>query len=150
MGFLSIPRASLPSSYFGVPLFFGSPKHGLFDKILDSIKSRLAGWKLKFLSFAGRLALIKHVLSLIPLHISLAIPIPRKTCLLIERLMRNFLWLASPDRTKSNYVKREKICLSKKEGGLGLRRMKEFNEACLLKLGWAVASVGCLVLCYVF
>ena len=38
-------------------------------------------------------------------------------------------------------MKREKICLSKKEGGLGLRRMKEFNEACLLKLGWAAASV---------
>ena len=138
--FLSIPKASLPSSHLGVPVFLGSSKHGLFDKILDSIRSRLAGWKLKFLSFAGRLTLVKHVLSSIPLHITLAIPIPKKTCLLIERLMRNFLWSTSPDRTKRNFVNWETVCLPKKEGGLGLQKMKDFNQACLLKLGWAATS----------
>lgn len=56
-------------------------------------------------------------------------------CLSIERLIRNFLWSAFPDKSKSNFVKWEIVCLPKNEGGLGLRRVKEFHEACKVKLG---------------
>lgn len=35
----------------------------------------------------------------------------------------------------------EVLCLPKFEGGLGLRKVKEFNEACLLKLGWSAISL---------
>lgn len=73
-GLLSIPQATLPSVYLDVPLFFGSPRHNFLNKILDSIRSRLAGWKMKCLSFARRLIVVKHVLFSIPLHFSLAIP----------------------------------------------------------------------------
>ena len=95
---------------------------------------------MKCLSFVGRLILVKHVLSSIPLHISLAIPVPRKTSFLIESLMRNFLWFASSEKQRSNLVNWDLVCLPKTEGGLGLRRVKEFNEACLFKLGWSAAS----------
>ena len=78
---LPITRASIPSVYLGVPLFFGSSKHSHFNQLLDSIRARLDGWKAKCLSFVGRLIMVKHVLSSIPLHISLVIPIPSKTSL---------------------------------------------------------------------
>ena len=84
--------------------------------------------------------MIKHVLSSIPLHISLVIPIPNKTSLQIERLMRNFLWSSSSDKKRSNLVKWGLPCVRKNEGGLGLCRVKEFNDACLLKLGWTAAT----------
>lgn len=143
-GLLSIPQVTPPLIYLGVPFFFGSPRHRFFNRILGSIKARLTGWKLRCLSFAGRLNLVKHVLSSIPLHISLAIPIPSKTCLSIERLKRNFLWSGSSETTRSNLVKWETTCLPKPEGGLGLRRIKEFNEASLLKLGWSAATADSL------
>ena len=38
----------------------------------------------------------------------------------------------------------EKVCVPKAEGGLGLRRVKEFNNACLLKLGWSAATTDSL------
>ena len=107
---------------------------------MDSIRVGLDGWKAKCLSFAGRLILVKHVLSSIPLHISLVISIPSKTYLQIERLMRNFLWSSSSEKKRSNLVNWEKVCVPKAEGGLGLRRGKEFNNACLLKLGWVAAT----------
>ena len=88
---IPIPQSSLPSVYLRVPLFFGGSRHVFFIKMLDSIRSRLVGWKSKCLSFAGRLIMVKHVLPSTYLHISLVIPIPSKTCLQIERLLRNFL-----------------------------------------------------------
>lgn len=101
---LSIPLATLPSTYLGVPLFYGSPRHRFFTKILDCFRSRLARWKLRCLSFASHLTLVKHVLSSIRLHISMVIPIPSKTCLSLERLMRNFLWSASSDNSRNHLV----------------------------------------------
>ena len=41
-------------------------------------------------------------------------------------------------------VKWVQVCLSKVEGGLGLWRVKEFNEACLLKMGWLAATFDTL------
>ena len=88
--------------------------------------------------------MVKHVLSSIPLHISLVLPIPSRTCLQIEKLIRNFLWSSSSDKKSSNIVKWDQACLPKVEGGLGLRRVKEFNEACLLKMGWSAATFDSL------
>ena len=87
---------------------------------MDSISSRLFGWKAKCLSFVGRLTLVKHVLSTIPIHISLVLPLPSGTSLLLERLMRNFLWSSNPEKQGTNFIRREKVCLPKPEGGLGL------------------------------
>lgn len=140
-GLIPITRASsLPFVYLGVPLFFGTSKHYHFNKILDAFRSRLDGWKAKSLSFVGRLILIKHVLSSIPLHASLVIPFPTRTCMQIEKIMRNFLWSSSAEYKRKNLVKWDQVCVPKAEGGLGLRRIKEFNEACLMKLAWSAAT----------
>ncbi|XXG42272.1 hypothetical protein AAC387_Pa01g2591 [Persea americana] len=95
-GLLQINPATLPSVYVGVPLFFGSARHGYFNKIMDFFSLRVSGWKAKCFSFAGRLILVKHVLSSIPIHISLVLPLHSRTRLLLERLMRNFIWSFNP------------------------------------------------------
>ena len=141
---LKIHQASLPSVRLGVPLFLGYARHAHFSKILGSIRRKLAGWKTNCLSFVGRLTLVKHILCSTPLHISLVTSLPSKTCSQIERLLRNFLWSADSIKSRSNFVRWEKICLPKSEGGLGLRRMKDLNEACLLKLAWSVSTESSL------
>lgn len=92
-------------------------------------------FKLTCLSSARRLTLAKYVLFSIPFHISLVIPIPRKSCLFIERLMRNFLWSAFPDSTKINLVNWETICLLRKREGLACRGSR--NSTKLACLTWA-------------
>lgn len=143
-GLLQINLASQPSVYLRVPIFFGSARHIYFNKILDSIRSRLAGWKTKCLSFTCRLTPVSHVLSFVPLHISFVLALPSNTCLLIEWPMRNILWSAYLNKLRSNLVRWETVCLPKAEGGLGLRMINEFNEACSLNLAWSTIKADSL------
>lgn len=59
--------------------------------------------------------------------------------ILIEKLMR-FLWLAEKNRTRTNCVRWSLVCLPKEKRGLGIRSVKEVNDACVLKLGWAAST----------
>lgn len=47
-----------PFIYLGVPIFIGKPKAKYFDSLADNIKLKLATWKAKMLSMAGRLLLV--------------------------------------------------------------------------------------------
>ncbi|KAJ8628196.1 hypothetical protein MRB53_021503 [Persea americana] len=48
--------------------------------------------------------------------------------------MRNFLWSGSGQSTKINYVYWNLVSLPKSEGGLGIRKISEVNDACLSSL----------------
>eukprot|EP00268_Persea_americana_P065905 TRINITY_DN8878_c0_g2_i2.p1 TRINITY_DN8878_c0_g2~~TRINITY_DN8878_c0_g2_i2.p1 ORF type:complete len:120 (-),score=17.54 TRINITY_DN8878_c0_g2_i2:563-922(-) len=63
-------------------------------------------------------------------------PLPKSTIKAMESLCRKFLWSSSDQKTQSNLIAWDTICLPKYEGGLSLRRMAEVNEACSLKLAW--------------
>lgn len=100
---------------------------------MDHLRAKLIGWKIKTFSYAIRLILVEHVLSAILIHISLYIPTPKKTCLLLEKIIENFLCLAKETKSKSNFVHWDKVCLPKVEGGLGIRRVKDLMlRACLI------------------
>ena len=101
---LAIPQSHLPSTYLGIPLFLVSPRHNLM-KVLNVLRSRLYGKKMKSLSFAGRLILVRNVLASICLHISQAIPILVRTCLQIKKTMRKFLWSSNSTPSKRHLVK---------------------------------------------
>lgn len=136
---LGIPLANLPSKYLRAPLFMGSPKKSYVNFITDTIRKKLAERKKKkknLISFAGRLMiLVKHVLASNPLHVRWFF-LCQVECEEIERILSNFLWSACEERTKRHCISWHVVCLPKNEGGLGLRRLKELNDACLLKLGW--------------
>ena len=85
--------------------------------------------------FVGRLVLVRHVFSSMPIHLALSIPIPIKVFHSIKKLFRNFFWSANPTQTKKNLINWKVVCLPKEEGDLGLRRVKEMNEAYMLRLG---------------
>lgn len=53
--------------------------------------------------------------------------------------MRNFLWSGEQSRSKRSQIRWDAVCLPTKEGGLGIRRMHQQNEAAFIKLGWIVA-----------
>lgn len=55
-----------------------------FQYLVDAINKKLVGWKNKFLSPGGRLILIKHVLSAIPIHVMLCLLCNPRRALLIS------------------------------------------------------------------
>jgi hypothetical protein len=61
-------RGTIPFVYLGLPIG-GDPRKLCFWKpVVDRIVSRLSLWNNKFLSFGGRLVLLKSVLSSIPVY----------------------------------------------------------------------------------
>lgn len=83
-------QGSFPFTYLGVSVDSVRRWVRHFQHIIDHIAERAKGWQSKLMSDAGRLVLIKHVLSSIPMHILSATSIP-KTCLKkIESILGNF------------------------------------------------------------
>ncbi|KAF7824026.1 reverse transcriptase [Senna tora] len=71
-------------------------------------------------------------------YYSQGLPIPKLICLEIDRIHRDFLWGSSSNRIKIHFVGWEKIFQSKDNGGLGLTKAFERNNAFLAKLLWRV------------
>ena len=115
-----------------------------FSPLIGSIYAKLLAWKENSISFAGCLILIKYVLSSIPIHNTVVLPIPASTCNEIERLIRNFLWSGNASSLKLNYVNWATMCLPKIEGGLGIRKIADINNAYFIKLGWQASNENSL------
>ncbi|XP_020243360.1 uncharacterized protein LOC109821594 [Asparagus officinalis] len=94
-------RGLFPMTYLGVPIGPGQRKAAPFLPLVDRIKVCLQGWQGKLLSQAGRLILIKHVLSSMPIHLLSAISIPKSVLSKIESLFANFFWGSSEFATKN-------------------------------------------------
>ena len=69
---LGIDREGGVEKYLGLPEHFGRRKKDLFTSIVDRIRQKAVSWATKKLSGAGKLVLLKNVLSAIPTH---AIPV---------------------------------------------------------------------------
>ncbi|PNX66845.1 ribonuclease H, partial [Trifolium pratense] len=49
--------------YLGLPIGSDPRRLGFWELVLDRLKNRLSGWRIRFLSFGGRLVLLKSVLT---------------------------------------------------------------------------------------
>lgn len=83
---------SFPFVYLGAPLYKGRCKAKYFDPLLQMISNKLAGWKANFISFAGKITLLKSVLASIPIHTLSCMAVPKSIIQRAENLMKAFLW----------------------------------------------------------
>ncbi|VFQ69608.1 unnamed protein product [Cuscuta campestris] len=94
----------------------------------------------KKLNQMGRLILIKHVLSSIPLHLMAAQRIPKSILKSLNRLMANYFWGINEEGPKYHWRKWEKLCFPFEEGGLGLRNLLNSQDAAYIDLWWKVVT----------
>jgi hypothetical protein len=109
--------------YLGVPLNGRAPKRVDFQYLITHMQNKLAAWKAKNLSFAGRVTLAKSVMEAIPIYPMMTTNIPQLVLHEIQRLQRSFIWGDSSEGRKYHAVKWHVITQPKNLGGLGLRRM---------------------------
>lgn len=76
--------------YLGCKLFKGRKKTSYFQFIVNKFITKVIGWKKKLLSQRGRLILIKHILSSIPVHVFAAIELSKRILRQLERIMYDF------------------------------------------------------------
>lgn len=123
----------IPFLYLGLPIGGNPRRLSFWEPVVHRIKSRLSGWNSRFLSFGGRLILLKAVLTSLPVYALSFFKAPSGIISSIESLLNKFFWGGCEDRSKITWINWKTVCSKKESGGLGVRRMKEFNIALLDK-----------------
>ncbi|KAL5815317.1 hypothetical protein ACOSQ3_026106 [Xanthoceras sorbifolium] len=59
-------------------------------------------------------------------------------CNKLDNINRNFLWGSKEHKSIVHLVKWDRVCLPKCKGGLGIKKMKDMNQALLAKAGWRI------------
>lgn len=88
-------------TYLGFPLTDKKPTKNQTSNICRKIKSKLASWKAKYLSKAGRLVLIKSSLSAIASYSMQVLYLPQKTLQNIDQICANFMWDSDPQKKRT-------------------------------------------------
>ena len=92
---------------------------------------RVAGWKGKLLSSAGKLTLLKSCLSSIPIYLLSVIKFPKWAVESINSQIANFLWHDSDGKYKYHLSNWQSLTLKKEHGGWGIPNIGNMN-LCLL------------------
>lgn len=62
-------KGKFPMKYLGVLIISGRLFARHLKVLVNRVRDKICGWKMKFLSNGGRLILLRHVLSSMPIHL---------------------------------------------------------------------------------
>lgn len=131
---VEIAQGSLPVRYLGVLLSSRMMKKANFQLFLDKVTTRFRSWTVNHLSYAGRLVLVKVVIySIITfgrqfLSCQGTVWMRWSACVMVSYGKGTLL---SARGAKVYWVS---VCTPKICGGLGLKRIAEWNQVLALKL----------------
>ena len=122
--------------YLDMPLIFEKLSYDDCVPLIEKITARINSWTVRHLSFSGRLQLIQSVLNSIQLLWSSISILPKKVVKAIEQRFNQFLWKGQEGGRGGFKVSWEQVCFPKQEGGLGLKRVEDWNRAAVMKHIW--------------
>jgi len=137
---LGINKTNNLGKYLGFPFKHKGRNRNEFQSVVDKVHAKLAGWKTKCLSPAGRLVLIKAFVTHITEYTMQCCKLPTKVCDRVDELTRDFLWGSTEEKRKLHLVRWDKVIAPTNLGGLGIFQTKARNSAILAKLCWRIAS----------
>ena len=137
---LGIEKEGGVGKYLGLPEHFGRRKRDLFSSIIDRIKQKARSWSNRHLSPAGKLTMLKSVLSPIPSYSMTCFKLPLSLCDRIQSALTRFWWDSPDGQRKTLWVAWSKMILPKDQGGLEIKDIECFNDAYLAKIGWRILN----------
>lgn len=120
-----------PIKYLGLPLHFDKLRREDLQPLVDSLLSRMAGWRGKLLSSEARRLLIQTVLASIPVYMLSFFKFPKWALKLINTQLTNCLWSDEDGNRKIHLANWPSVCMKKEFGGLGIPNLQDLN-LCLL------------------
>jgi hypothetical protein len=87
----SCPVGSLPIKYLGVPLHFEKLMREDIQPLIDNILKRMARWRGKLLSYAGKLVLVRSCLVSIPVYLLSFVKFPKWAIKILHTHLANCL-----------------------------------------------------------
>lgn len=86
--------------YLGLSIGGDPRKLAFWDPVVSTIKSRLSGWQSRFLSFEGRLVLLKSVLTSLPVYALSFFKVLSGIISIFESIFTKKIWGGSEDNRK--------------------------------------------------
>lgn len=139
---LGFNEGNLPVKYLGVPLITTKLRYTDCQILIDRITSRTKSWANKYLSYAGRVQLVKSVLFSMQTYWSSIFILPKKVLKEVESILRAFFWTGPDLKHSGAKVSWEHLCSPRKEGGLGFKSLQVWNKAAMAKHIWYLVSGG--------
>lgn len=90
--------------YLGLPLTLGENKASLWNEAIIKIKTKIVAWGRQWLNYAGKLTLIKSILSSLPIYQASFLLAPKTITDHISQLLRNFLWQGGEGNQKKFHL----------------------------------------------
>lgn len=84
--------AEFPCKYLGLPLSIRRLTKTDMQPYIDKTADMLPGWKAAHMATSGCLVLVKAVLTAIPIHLLLALDLPKWFIKAVDKWRRSFLW----------------------------------------------------------
>lgn len=125
-----------PTKYLGLPLKPGRISQATLQPFLEQITTKLHSWTVQYLSFAGKIKFITSVIYGKVNFWSSVFVLPKSFYAKIDSLCAAFLWKNKTGNARGARVAWSDICKPKKEGGLGIRLLEEFEMVFRLKHVW--------------
>ncbi|XP_068466646.1 uncharacterized protein [Phaseolus vulgaris] len=106
---LNCATMKTPFKYLGMLVGGNHRRSKFWEEVVKRVRRRLGKWKGKFISMAGRLCLIKSVLSALSLFYMSLYKMPVTVANEIVRLQRNFLWGWGPEGRRIVWASWDKV-----------------------------------------
>ena len=104
--------------------------------IVKKFNKKMSSWKAKTLSIGGRLTIVSNIMGGIPNYWLSMFPIPKAVANNLESLRRDFFWGPKEEGKPISWVRWNKACLKRKNGGLGIIGIEDMNVSLLAKWVW--------------
>ncbi|KAL2232502.1 UNVERIFIED_CONTAM: hypothetical protein Sindi_1430200 [Sesamum indicum] len=132
LAIIGFQEGQLPMRYFGLPLQSSRLSISDCQQLLLNIDARINGWEGISLSYAGRIQIIKSVLSAMSIYWASAFILPKAIIKQIEKRFRTFLWKGT---STSGYAKVawKDVCKPINEGGQGIKDIGILNRSLIAK-----------------
>ena len=137
---LGVVEATEAGFYLGLSALIGRDEKAIFGYIKSKLWHRDSRWKSRFFLRAAKEILVKIVAQALPTFLMSVFYLPLDLCAELERMLNSFWWGNGRTGDGIKWMSWERLCVPKCQGGMGFRRLHEFNLSLLGKQAWRILS----------
>ncbi|XP_050211808.1 uncharacterized protein LOC126661967 [Mercurialis annua] len=137
---LSCKMQDFSITYLGLPLSIKKLNMKQWDPVIHNFSTQLSSWRGSLLSSAGRLILIKLVLSSLPVYYMCSLFAPASVINCLEKYMRKFLWNGTIEGRYFSKVAWRNVCSPFVDDGLNTIPLRMKNRCLLFKWIWKIMT----------